>query len=509
LCVKKAGRQTAGDIILAGEMNFLKKNKKIATGLEIGNSWLKVVQVNISRGKKEVINIVKKDIKGLAVDKISKLIRKISKDTRIDPSLLTISIPHYFVTSRTLELPSVNLKEIKDMVDLQIGKQTPYSNEDVINNYQIIDTENIEGYSRVFLAIVHKDIVQKQLDILENAGLNTDKVGLSSEGLLKWSQTIYKEASEDKPHILIDIGYNNSDFEIVFKGKLVFSKNISVGSANFKNDKAQALDKFNRAINHFIYDYQNAVINHDVEKVIITGASLVVDNLDSRVLEKKLGFKIEVKNQFDNILIKEEISQDIEEDFFDISLVGILGLVLGTKNLEISFLPHELIIEKEVKERAKDIYIAGILLVLVPIFISGIFLERTYNKRIYLEKLESKLSDIKDKADKLAKKIRKIKPIKEKTNIKSVSLNILFELYNSISPEIYLISVSYDGQNKVIIRGTSSAMSQVFNFTDKLEKSEYFKDVETRYANVRKTDEKEVVDFEINCTTGTAQKASK
>lgn len=486
-------------------MKFLKKNKKIITGLQIGNSWLKVVQVNISRNKKEIINIIKKDIKNLSVDKISKLIRSISKDIKIDSSLLTISLPHYFVTTRTLELPSLNPKEIKDMVSLQIGKQTPYNSEDVISNYQIVDIGSIEGYSRVFLALVHKDIVQRQLDILEKAGLATDKIGLSSEGLLNWSQTIYQEISEEKPYILIDIGYSNSDFEIVLRGKLIFSKSISVGTINFKKDKKQALEKLNKAINHFIYDYQNAVINQDIEKGIITGASLVIEGLDGKILEKELGIKIEVKNQLDNISIKEDIEQDVEDDIFDISLTGTFGLVLEDKDLDINFLPHELVIEKEVKERAKDIYIAGILLVLIPIFISGIFLERSYNKGVYLEKLKSKLSEVKNEASRLEEKIKKIKVIKKESNIKAVSLNLFFEIYNYISPEIYLISISYNGEDKVTMRGTSSAMSQVFNFVDKLDKSEYFKDVETKYANVKKTDEGEAVDFEIACVVELSQ----
>jgi hypothetical protein len=480
-------------------MKFFKKKKKIVTGIQIGNSWLKIIQVDISRNKKEVISVIKKDIKNLSVDKISKLIKSIAKDIKIDPSLLTISLPHYFVTTRTLELPSLNHEEIKDMVDLQIGKQTPYSSEDVISNYQIVDIGSIEGYSRVFLAIVHKDIVQRQLDILEKTGLTTDKVGLSSEGLLNWGQIIYKEASEESPYILIDIGYNKSDFEIILHSKLVYSKSVSVGAVNFKNDKEAALDKLNKAINHFIYDYQNAIINQDIAKGIITGASLVIESLDSKILEKELGVEIEVKNQFDNISLKEGVEQDIEDDVFDVSLTGVSGLVLGGKDLDINFLPHELVIEKEVKERARDIYIAGILLVLIPIFISGIFLERSYNKGAYLEKLESKLSEIKYEASKLEGKIKKIGVINKKSNIKSVSLNLLFELYNSILPEIYLASISYNGEDRIIIRGASSVMSQIFNFVDRLDKSDYFKDVKTKYTNVKKTNEGEIVDFEIVC----------
>ncbi|MCF7870590.1 MAG: pilus assembly protein PilM [Candidatus Omnitrophica bacterium] len=479
-------------------MSFFKKKNNIATGLEIGSSWLKIVQINISRGRKEVVNIIKKDIKHLSSEQISRLIKDVSREIKINSDSLVVSIPHYFVTTRTLELPSVNPSEIKEMLDLQIGKQTPYSSEDVISNYQIVDIGSIEGYSRVFLAIVHKDIVQRQLDILENAGLNSSQIGLSSEGLLGWAKNIYKEISDQNPHILIDIGYNNSDFEIVLYGKLVYSKSVSVGAVSFEKDEEAALNKLNKSINHFIYDYQNAVINQDIEKGVITGANLVVNSLVSQSLQEALGFGIEIKDQLDNISLGDSARRNINQDTSDSSLAGIFGLISKHK-LDVNFLPHELVIEREVKERAKDIYIAGILLVLVPILISGIFLERIYNKNVYLEKLESKLSEIVSKTKVLDKKIKKIKLIEKESNIRSVSLNILFETYNAVSPEVYLVSLSYDGQNKVTMRGVSTTMAQAFNFADKLDKTDYFKKVETKYANARTTDKGEVVDFEIIC----------
>ncbi|MCF7917194.1 MAG: PilN domain-containing protein [Candidatus Omnitrophica bacterium] len=481
-------------------MNLFRKKRKIITGLEISNRWVKLIQIDITKGSKEIVCLIKKDIKGLSSEEIVERVKRITEEVKIDPLLLFVSIPRHSVTSRTLELPSTNPEEIRDMVDLQIGKQTPYSSEDVISNHQIISSEGAEGYSRVVLAIVHKDIVQRQLDILGKVGLKTDKVGLSSEGLLRWGELNYKEAPRKKPYILIDVDHSDSDFEVILEGKLVFSKSISVGAINFKNNKEEALDKLKKEINRFVYDYHNEVMNQDIERAIITGANLVVDILSGEYLPNELGITIKGRKQFENVTIAKENLQEFQRRGSNVSFTGCFGLLSGRKELDINFLPREIVLEKEVKKRAKDIYIAGILLILVPIFISGIFLERVYNKRIYLDEIENRLKRITGKTDKLSEMIEQIKLIKKEAGTSSFSLDLLFEVYKTVSPALYLISISYDEAGELTLRGTSEVMAEVFQFVKNLEESKYFKNVKTKYANVRKVGkEKEVVDFEIVC----------
>ncbi len=59
------------------------------------------------------------------------------------------------VSLQTLELPSVDAREISSMLDLQMGKLTPYPRADIVWASHILGSFR-EGYTTVLLAIARK-----------------------------------------------------------------------------------------------------------------------------------------------------------------------------------------------------------------------------------------------------------------------------------------------------------------------------------------------------------------
>ena len=69
-----------------------------------------------------------------------------------------------------------------------------------------------------------------------------------------------------------------------------------------------------------------------------------------------------------------------------------------------------------------------------------------------------------------------------------------------VSEDIELSEIRYEG-DKISVKGTADAMSSVFSFVDRMEKSKYFKEVKTRYTAKRKDGLKDLTDFEIIALT--------
>ena len=84
-------------------------------------------------------------------------------------------------------------------------------------------------------------------------------------------------------------------------------------------------------------------------------------------------------------------------------------------------------------------------------------------------------------------------------------LLILNEFYRIAPTSINLALYKYE-EGKVEIKGTASALSEVFKFVKILDSSSYFQGVEVRYAAKRKVQEAEFVDFEIVCPLSTKVK---
>ncbi|MDP8290124.1 MAG: pilus assembly protein PilM [Candidatus Susulua stagnicola] len=478
------------------------KQKQLVTALEISDKWLRVVQAECHKHKKVISAIVTKKIDSLTDDRISGLIAKLTNELKINSHYLTISVPRNATTTRNLELPSTDTFEIKDMIELQIGKQTPYASYEVIKDYHILNSD-AEGYSNVLLVIVHRDIVSRYFKILEKAGLSAERVAFSSEGLLNWSRfsvDIVQRANNDRPHILVGVDYDTSDFEVVLNKKLIFGRSIALGFSQFYDQPDQEQDKFIKEVGHSIYAYLNEARDKDIDKITISGPKTFIKNLNEDVLGDKFGLSVEVIDQFKNVPITDQALKLYDEQVDkDSSFFGLIGLALTFGEQNIDLIPQELEIERNVKQKGKDLYVRSILLIAIVIIISATFFGRVYNKERYFRQLKAGLSKIQDKTERLNNMIWMLEAVKTRVSTKGMSLNLLAEVHEVIPPEINLISINFDGKERVILRGSSDAMAEIFNLVNKLEGSKYFENVETKYVTKRQVKGKESNDFEIFC----------
>lgn len=487
------------------KINLIKnrgRRKRILTALEISDNWLRVVQAEQSKREKIISAIITKKIDSLNDDRISGVITKLVDEKNINPNYLTISVPRNVTTTRNLELPSTDVVEIKNMIDLQVGKQTPYASYEVIRDYHILGSD-ADGYSSVLLVVVHRDVVGRYFKILDKAGLVPEKVAFSSEGLLDWSR-IYGAGSQklagDRPYVLIGVDYDTSDFEVILNKKLIFGRSISLGFAQFQGQLDKWQETFVKEVGHSIYAYLNEARDKEIAKIVISGPKMFIDGLDEDTLGDKFGLPVEVVDQFKNVPITPQ-ALDLYNSQSDkgLSFSSLIGLVSAFGEQSIDLIPQELEIERNVKQRGKDLYFRSILLVFIVIIISATFFGRVYNKECYLGQLKLKLSEIQKKTDRLNGMIWVIEAVKARVRTRGIALNLFSAVYEVIPPEIYLISISFDGKERLVLRGTSEAMSEVFNLVGKLEESKYFQNVETKYATKHKTQEKELTDFEIFC----------
>ena len=420
-----------------------KKKKKIITIIEIGDWWLKVIQAAPSVKDNKITKVVVEKIGGLDDEEIAQRITELAKELEINPDMFTLAVPHQLAAIRNIELPSTNPEEIKDMVDLQIGKQTPFSKEEIIYDYVII-TANTEGYSKVMLTIVRQSLIDRYFKILERAKLETEKVTLSSEGLLSWCHLACKGMPDEKAYAIVDVDYDTSDFSVVSKDKLIFCRNISVGFSQSQNRVTSWQEKFLEEIRLSIYAYQNEVMDKDVSKVIITGSEMVTNDLNESVIKEKFGLPVEVVPQLKDIPQSLDTPDDQKVSVRNLSLCSLFGLALSYPLQKISLISPQLKIEKGVRERGKDLYLFGIYLIFILATISSIFFGRMYNNEQYLKQLKKEIVKLEPRVDALGQMRKETTGIKARSSAKDYSLNFLYEIHNVISPEVYFSSISFE-----------------------------------------------------------------
>lgn len=464
-------------------------NKPVVV-IEIGNDWLKILECNPS-----LANLITKtrfmklsQIKESVSDAISKIFR----DLKLNKNTVILCIPRHLATVRILELPSIDPKEIADMIELQIGKQTPYAKEEIVFSHRIIDAER-EGYTKAMLVIAKHSLIKERLVALEKVGIDVQKAALSSEGVYNWFSGVELprlQSDYSKAIIIVDIDSNYSDFIVVYKGRFSFTKNILIGANNLIDERERYQEKFIDELRRSIDLYYEEAKGLKAAKLFLLGASKNIPDL-ANTLSARLDIPCQTLDTAKFIRI--------EEDCKFISATPLIGLAMKYNALQFDLMPNEMRIKKRVEEKKKYLTVAGILFTAIFTMLTFLLFIHIYNKNTYKAQLEEKLVKIKPGAQEIEKMRRLINLGQERLDANGDCLTMLSGLYEVMPKEIYLTSVDIERKKQLTIKGRALAMSDVFKFVGILENSAYFKNVKNTYATSKKEDSYEYTDFEIIC----------
>jgi type IV pilus assembly protein PilM len=421
------------------------------------------------------------------------------KNLKLNKQDVFVCIPRHLVTIRMLEFPSTDPKEINDMATLQVGKQTPYSREEIIFSYRLIHVER-EGYTKVMLVIARKNIVNARVESLQKAGIEVGKVAVSSEGVYNWFNTAY--ASEITANangiVLLDIDSNYSDFIVIHKEQFSYTRNILIGANHLLEEEEKWKDKFVEEVGHSMELYHNEERNVKISKIFLSGAARNIAHLDD-VLSEQLKLPVEVTDPFHDIKIHSDIHVFHEEDYVFVSPSPLLGMAIKNKNLQLDFTSGELRIQKEMEQKRKQITLMGILIAAIVMVISLILLITIYAKNSYLTEIKKHITQIEKEADYVERMRMHIDLVEDRLNAERRSINVLNEVHKLTPREIYFTNINIEEKERTILQGRAEAMSNVFAFVTTLEGSPYFEKVETTYTTTKKEQGEEYTKFEIIC----------
>lgn len=472
--------------------------KKPVVVVEIGNDWLKVVENAPVAGRViSKINFTKLAKIDAAV---SSELSKIFKELNLSKRAVITYVPRHLVTVRILELPSTDPKEINDMVNLQVSKQTPYSKEEIFSAHKILGSDR-EGYTRVMLAIARRNIVSERVATLQSAGIDIEKVAVSTEGVYNWFSVAYmSEMNSDASFadIILDVDSNYSDFIIVRKKELVFTRSILIGANQLLEEFDSWQGKFIEEIKHSLELYQNEEKGVKANRIFLSGAGNNIKDL-AGLLNASLEIAVEAAMPVKNIRLRDDINALQDPNFNRISISALLGIAIKHKEIALDLTPPELRIQMNMAEKSRQLLITGILFTSIIMVSSLFILTSIYSKNSYLSELKDRIAKIENDANDVDKMQKRINMVEERLDAKAASINLLNEIYKLTPKEIYLNSINIEEKNKTILRGRAAVMSDVFKYVTTLENSDLFDSVNATYTSTKKENNVEYAEFEITC----------
>lgn len=481
-------------------LKALRPLSRIATkevvAIELKNNACVVAHLKHTAYKKEMVNLLYRSISGTEAD-VAKTIRTAILELNAHNPSIAVIIPSHLIITKNIEIPTTDGQEIREIINLQAGRHTPYSREEIIVDYVAVDTYRY-SYTKILLIIVARNVVKKQIDTIERTGLKVERVLLACEGIASLIPRIAKLESEAMPLAIVHVDELSSDFIVSFKHKITFVRSISIGTQHLTSaaDAVSAKSRWVDEINKSLEAYQGEEIGKTPTQYILSGAIEKFDSLQLSA-DATLRFPLMPLVYQSHVTHSEPALKTLSAKN-NVSFLNVTAALFSLEELKVELVPEEIKLRKIVEQRGRELIKTGILILSIITLVFSILMSNIFVKSLYLRKLDAKYEAVNREAKDLEKDFAKISLIRNYLFKRGYSLEVLTELYGILPEDIQLSDIRFEEQGRFSLRGTALSMSIVFSFIENLEKSNYFKDVKTKYTTKRKEESKDVTDFEIS-----------
>ncbi|MCK5451499.1 MAG: pilus assembly protein PilM [Candidatus Omnitrophica bacterium] len=476
-------------------MTFPMLPGKDTFAIDLSGNYLKIVHAKVSTIRHQIVDLYDHEIKNISDNDISALISEYFTKRNIKNPVVFCVIPNRITMTKNIEVPSRNIKEVEEIINLQVGRHTPFAKEEIISDYVKIGVYK-QTYTKILLIIVNRSVVTRQLEIFKNAKIKVEKMVFCPEAFAVTYTTFLKMNAENSPIVLAHIDDDHTDFIVVSKNKVLFVRSMPIGAEHFLEDKERSGIKFIEQVRLSMETYHGEDIETVPTKLFLIGATEGLQGLEEK-LNAELHVPAKEVPYYDHLSIEAEVKRLLVEKTSQISYLNVITAILAEDKIQVNLLPEEIKFKHKLEQRVRQILKAGIHVITIMVILCSLIVAKIYFKSIYINQLDQKLRVIAPKVEQIEKSMTEIRSIKDYLINQGHIINVLAEIYEIVPKNTYFSDIKISETNDFSIKGFSDSMSSVFTFIGIMEESPYFGDVVAKYTSKRKEGENDVAIFEV------------
>ena len=466
------------------------------TILTLDNQWLKLLQVTGPFRTRRISKVLAMPVEGRKPEELSQLLKDLCATEGAPAGEAFVAIPTHLCTIRLFSLPSIDQKEIRDIVELQAEKHTPYAKDEIVTDFLIMHRD-ASGYSRILLVIVHQDVVARIVQLVESSGLMLDRVGCEVEGLLQWVQMARKSGSSSTSGraLVVDIDGSTTTVLVVDRTQLLFHRSLATGAEQLHDDPAQAGARLLSELQRSLEALELEGTGAKIQEVWLTGRMEQLGNFKG-LLEQGLHVPVHLVSPW----LEQPMSEGVKvalERLPNVSFAGLVGLAMVSSTIDVT--PQAAKLRHAFEAKAKALVSLGCQGIGALVLIAFLLIGRAQKEQWYYRALSKVYQRSAQEAEQVESAIHQVGLVKEQLRHRGQLLAAVQALASRTAPEIRWDSIAFTEGEGVILKGTSTELPKVYEFVAALDAEPLFGQVQARRVSKRKGEEEELTDFEIVC----------
>jgi type IV pilus assembly protein PilM len=327
---------------------------KLALGLDIGSSGVKLIQLKEQRRRGEVTYALQSfGMKPLPPEAIVdgalmnstaivQAIQELLGELKIKTKEVAIGVSGHSVIIKKIALPRMSQEELDESIQWEAEQYIPFDVKDVNIDTQILSPPGADpgGQMDVLLVAAKKDMINDYTSVVAEAGLAPAIVDVDAFAVQNAFEANY-EIPAGETVVLINAGASVVNINILASGVTTFTRDITVGGNQFTEeiqkqlnvsyDEAEALKVGGRAggdadavvpqevdrilrtvaetlaaeIQRSLDFYAATTMDAHIGRLYLSGGAAKVATL-AKVIETRSGIPVEVMDPFRNVHVDEK-----------------------------------------------------------------------------------------------------------------------------------------------------------------------------------------------------------
>ena len=397
-----------------------------------------------------------------------KALRQFAKEHQIARDEVFSVLPRHDMTARILALPSQDARELQGMVQLSAGEYVPYPLDELIID-QCTLQKMADGQARVLAVFAHRDLVDRHVQLLQQAGLEPRKIFVSSACMA--SAAMAALGDTEKRYALLNLASGGLEVLILNGGRLEYGRGIAtqqdwgVLSDPSSEEAAEAVEELAVELRASLSAYRRESEDGlGVERIYVSSEWFDVGELCGQ-LGQDLGYECLPASFVERLLEKKVFSAAA----WPLGLVGAALAAQDRAAVAMDLVPESLVRARrftETKQKALHgaALVAGLLLLLGILY--GI---SVHQRTTYLAELSARIDSVRPVAMEVATKQRNLMELRRRLDRSGTALELLARA-SEAAPEsgLNLNRFTYTRGKDVRICGRVLNRTIVTEFTDAL-----------------------------------------
>ena len=418
---------------------------------------------------------------------LGRVLRGMLETHRVSPRHVISVIPREQVITRVVKFPTTQPAELAQMVELYAKAQLPYPREQAVFDFHVVSQH--EGFSTVAIVACQRDVVDRQLAVLREAGITTVFLTVSSWGVLGWFRRLAVASSANEPSLVVNVDDNRADLVLVGEGRILSSRSVGQGVHDW-----EALGETGELLALEIERSRAAIRKElpgtEVLSFILTGLGPL--SQWSEQIARRLGVSVKAIDG------RQPFTEWAAPLVSPISPVVVGGLACTDTRALLNLSPAEMRVHVRHRQQVKELVMVSALLLAVLTLGSGLLTLEISRQRQMAIQLGRILVQVEPSAKQIREKTRSAQLVGSVLDERRRLATTLAGVFRITPASIALEALNFERpRDELTLRGSAGSTQEVLEYIKQLEALEGITGVQLKYSTRRSTPTGERTDFEL------------